>query len=161
MVMQPANIERRELAGGEVQLSAGRCIFSYRRLRPGALLVTIRGEDLGQFGSATVDEVAAEFKRFGQPIGLYVDLRQAKGPATVVMETWTEWLAAQRANLRRVVILVPPESPVLHLTISIAQHLSRTGNLLRLCGDAGEFQRALADEAPGFQLDVGTSPIRP
>ena len=137
-----------------MQLSGGGCTFRFRRLRPGAILVTIIGDDVGQFGSATVDEVATEFQRFGQPISLYVDLRQAKGPATVVMETWTAWLAAQRANLRRVMLLVPPESQVLHLTVSIAQHLSRTGNLLRICGELAEFQRALAEESPGFQLEA-------
>jgi hypothetical protein len=45
-----------------------------------------------------------------------------------------------------VVVLVPPESKLLHLTVSIAQHLSQTGDLLRICGDVEEFARALAVE---------------
>jgi hypothetical protein len=60
------------------------------------------------------------------------------------METWTAWLAANRAKLAQVAVLVAPESKLLHLTVSIAQHLSRTGDLLQIYGDEAEFRRALA-----------------
>lgn len=39
-------------------------------------------------------------------------------------------------------ILVSPESKLLHLTVSIVQHISRTGGLIRICDDAAEFEAA-------------------
>jgi hypothetical protein len=139
-------IQRAVQADGSVQLSAGNCTFHYGRLKPGVLRVTIVGNDRGQFGAAAVDEVTEEFKRFGEPLALFFDLRGTPGPSTPVMELWTAWFAANHGKLRRVVLLVPPDSKVLHLTVSIAQHLSRTGNLLRICADTQEFERAIADE---------------
>lgn len=145
-------IQRESLVDGTVRLSAGKCAFVFRRLQPGLLFVTILGDDVGQFGSATVDEVAAEHARFGKPLTLFFDLRQTQGPATAVMEMWTQWFANHRANLRRVNLLVPQESRVLHLSVSIAQHLSRTGDLIRICGSADEFERMIAEEMPEFRL---------
>jgi hypothetical protein len=146
------DVKRESLADGAVRLSAGKCTFVFRRLLPGTLLVTIVGDDVGQFGSTTVDEVANEYTRFGKQLSLFFDLRATQGPATPVMEIWTQWFANHRNNLKRVVLLVPPESRVLHLSVSIARHLSQTGNLIRICGDTNEFQTAIHDEAPSFKL---------
>lgn len=137
-------VDRQILTDGTVRLRSGDCTFTFRRLRPGAVLVTIDGYDHGQFGPATVDEVAAEFSRAPGAMRLYVDTRMASGPTSAVMETWTAWLATNRSRLASVMVLVPPESKLLHLTVSIAQHLSRTGDLLRICGDGTEFERAVA-----------------
>jgi hypothetical protein len=145
----PASLARDVLPDGSVQLSSGSCFFRYERLRPGVLLITINGNDKGQFGTSTVDEVAAEFGRTTQPVQLFVDTRSATGPTREVMETWTEWFAANRQRLERVVILVPPESQLLHLTVSIVQHLSRTGGLIRICDELGEFRAAIRRAAPG------------
>ena len=141
------SVTREVLSDGSIRLRAERCEFRFRRLRPGALLVTIDGNDHGQFGPATVDEVAAEFTRTGEPLRLYFDTAAASGPTTGVMETWTAWLAANRQRLASVVVLVPPESKLLHLTVSIAQHLSRTGELLQICSSADEFRRAVDRES--------------
>jgi hypothetical protein len=143
-------VQREMLADGTVRLSAGTCNFVYQRLQPGVLLITIRGEDRGQFGSATLDEVTNEWTRFGQPLLLFFDLRETRGPTTPVMEMWTAWFANHQDSIRRVVLLVPPESRVLHLSVSIAQHLSRTGNLLRICGDVDDFTAAVIEYVPGF-----------
>src|SRR5688572_13484205 len=126
MPSPPSPVNREVISDGSVRLSAGACIFEFRRLKPGALLISITGDDRGQFGPATVDETAAEFNRTAQPLKLFIDTRAATGPTRDVMETWTEWLAANRARLEQVVILVAPESKLLHLTVSIVQHLSRT-----------------------------------
>ncbi len=147
MTAVTSTIQRDVLPDGTVRLSSRRCSFVYRRLRPGALLVTIEGYDEGQFGPATVDEAAAEFSRTSETLRLFIDTQLASGPTTAVMETWTAWLAANRTRLARVVVLVSAESKLLHLTVSIAQHLSRTGDLLQICGDEAEFRRAVERES--------------
>ena len=150
MPIPQSSVTRDVLSDGSVWLRAGPCSFHYERLKPGIVLMTIQGNDVGQFGPATVDEVAAEFSRVTQPLRLFVDTRGATGPARQVMETWTEWFAANRARLEDVVILVSPESQLLHLTVSIARHLSRTGGLIRICGDLNEFQSAIRSTVPDY-----------
>jgi hypothetical protein len=136
-------VTQQVVAGGAVELSAEGCVFRFERLKPGVVLITISGNDRGQFGPATVDEVAKEFGRTSSPLTLFVDTRSALGPTREVMETWTEWFAANRTRLERVVILIPPESQLLHLTVSIAQHLSRTGGLIRICASVSDFQATM------------------
>ncbi len=150
MASIPMAVSRQQQTDGSVLLSAESCTFHFQRLRPGVLLITIKGLDRGQFGPAPVDEVAAEFSRTTQPVQVFVDTRQATGPSREVMETWTEWFAANRSRLERVVVLVSPESQLLHLTVSIVQHLSRTGGLIRICGELQEFRTALAKAVPGL-----------
>ena len=152
MPMPQTSVTRDVLSDGSVRLRSGACSFDYERLQPGIVLMNIRGNDVGQFGPATVDEVSAEFARATQPLQLFVDTRGAIGPARQVMETWTEWFAANRARLERVVILVSPESQLLHLTVSIARHLSRTGGLIRICGDVEEFQNAIRTVVPDYTV---------
>ena len=148
--MSEPNVNRQVLSDGRVSLTSGRCTFFYERLKPGVLLISIVGNDSGQFGPATVDEVAAEFTRVDQALKLFVDARTATGPVRSVMETWTEWFAANRERLDRVVMLVPPESQLLHLTVSIVKHLSRTGGLIRICGELAEFREAIKRDIPDF-----------
>jgi hypothetical protein len=149
MPQQP--ITREVQPSGSICITDGSCSFLYERLQPGVLLLTITGNDYGQFGPATVDEVAAEFARTKEPLKLFVDTRGAIGPVREVMETWTEWFATNAPRLQSVAVLIPPESKLLHLTVSIAQHLSRTGNLIRIFGAVEDFRAALARAAPDYQ----------
>jgi hypothetical protein len=143
---------KRELLGGDtVRLSAGGCAFTYRRLKPGILLMSIDGDDVGQFGTATIDEVNAEFDRFGV-VTLFVDTQNAAGPSTSVMQAWTAYFSANRKKLKRVAIMVPPDSKLLHLTVSIVQHLSGMGGLLQIYGDTAKFHAAIQQTVPGCKL---------
>jgi hypothetical protein len=123
---------KREIHADGVKLSAGNCTFAFRRLRPGALHVVITGLDSGQFGTTTLDEIRAEIAR-SKPVELFVDAREAVGPAVSVSDDWTRFFSTHRSELSRVHVLVG--SKVVELTIAIAQHLSRTGNLIQIYSD--------------------------
>lgn len=127
---------REQLPDGSVRLSAGGCTFVFRRLRPGAMLVTINGHDTGQFGTSTLDEIRLEMMRH-RPLELFVDARDAIGAAVSVSDEWTRFFSLNREQLRRVSVLVG--SRVVYLTVAIAQHLSRTGNLLQIYSDPETF----------------------
>lgn len=129
------------LPDGASMLSAGDCTFVYRRPRPGVLLVTISGDDAGQFGTATLDAIASAIQR-ERPLELFVDAREAIGAAVSVSDDWTRFFSTNRASLSRVHVLVG--SKVVYLTIAIAQHLSRTGNLIQIYSDPEIFQVCLA-----------------
>jgi hypothetical protein len=134
-------IKREILPGGDVRLSSGDCTFLYQRPRPGVLLVTISGHDNGQFGASTLDEILAAINREGS-LELFVDARAAVGAAVSVSEDWTRFFAVNQGKLSRVHVLVGA-SKVLQLTVAIAQHLSRTGNLIQIYSDASTFNGKL------------------
>ncbi len=141
MAEATAPITRELSADGELRLAAGGCSFAYRRLRPGKLLVTIEGNDKGHFGTASLDEIRLEILR-GKPLELFVDARAATGAAVSVSNEWTQFFAQNRENLSRVSVLVG--SKVMNLTVAIAQHLSRTGNLIQIYSDPETFDAQLA-----------------
>jgi hypothetical protein len=134
--MSVSEIKREILPGGDIRLSSGDCTFVYRRPRPGVLHVTIAGCDGGQFGTATLDEIHTAVGREGS-IELFVDARGA-----TVSEDWTRFFSVNREKLSRVHILVGG-SKVVHLTIAISQHLSRTGDLIRIYSDPESFAAKL------------------
>ena len=145
-----AGVKRESIDPETVRLSAEGCSFTYRRLKPGKLLLTIDGDDHGQFGAATIDEVNAEFDRFGV-MTLFVDTIQASGPATSVMEAWTAYFGANRKKFTRIAILVSPDSQLLHLTVSIVQHLSGMVGQLRIFGSKDDFTAAIRAEVPEYR----------
>lgn len=129
------------LPDGRIQLTAGDGAFIFQRLRPGAFLVTIKGLDNGQFGSAALDEIRMELLRYN-PLELFVDARDATGAAVEVSKEWTRFFSANRQQLKRVSVLVG--SKIMHLTVAIAQHLSQTGRLIQIYSDPELFQEGVA-----------------
>lgn len=149
---QRPTVRREVMKDGTVRLSAPSCAFAYRRLRPGALLVSISGHDKGDLGTAPLDEVSAEIARFG-PIDLFVDTAAATGIATPVSDLWTAWFRDNKPRLKRVSVHAP--SRFVRLVISVAKLFSGTGELIRIYDEAEPFDQAIAREAPGFVRPPG------
>jgi len=133
---------------GSVTLTAGACSFHYARLVPRVLDVRIVGADRGQFGTSTLDELRLAIMR-ERPLELFVDARDAVAPAVSVSKEWTCFFTEHRYDLERVSVLVG--SKVLALTIAIAEHLSRTRDLIKIYSDPAPFeaQRRRAKHAQG------------
>jgi hypothetical protein len=55
-----------------------------------------------------------------------------------VSQEWTRFFSLNRKDLTRVSVLVSSRS--VELTVAIAQHLSRTGNLIQIYSDASLFE---------------------
>ena len=142
--MSVSEIKREILPGGDVRLSSGSSVFLYRRPRPGVLHVTISGYDSGQFGTATLDEILTAIAREGK-LELFVDAREASSAGVGVSEDWTRFFSTNRENLSKVHVLVG-DSKVLQLTVAIARHLSRTGNLIQIYSDAAIFGGKLSKQ---------------
>lgn len=138
--MAEHSVSRREVADGAIELSAGDCTFVYRRVSPGMLLVSISGHDTGQFGTRTLDEICSVLNR-ERPLELFIDAREAVGAAVSVSDDWTRFFSTHRQSLSRVHVLVG--SKAVHLTVAIAQHLSRTGSLIQIYSDPEIFEARL------------------
>jgi len=105
-------------------------------VRPGVLLVTISGNDKGDFGTRVLDEIRLELLRH-HPLELLVDASAVVGVAVSASSEWTQFFALNRATLRRVSVLVG--SKAVGLTVAIAQHLSDTGRLVQIYSDPAVF----------------------
>lgn len=139
--MQVAGVTREPLPDGSVRLSSSRCTFTYRRLRPGALLVTICGIDEGQFGPMTLDEVRVHLLDH-RPLELFVDAEAAVAVMVEASREWTHFFSANRDKLKRVSVLAG--SRAVELTVAIAQHLSQTGSLIQIYTDRALFEERMA-----------------
>lgn len=135
------NITKSITTDGSTVLESASGKFCFRRLTPGALLVTISGNDQGQFGSAALDEIRLEILRHGR-LELLVDAEQAELVTVEVSQEWTRFFAMTRQQLTRVSVLTG--SKLINLTVAIAQHLSQTGNLIQIYSDRSLFEVALA-----------------
>lgn len=137
-----SKVSREVLSDGRIKLAADDCVFLFRRIKPGVLVVTISGHDTGQFGTSTLDEIRMEILRY-RPVELFVDAREALGAAVSVSDEWTRFFSLNREHLQRVSVLVG--SKVLYLTVAIAQHLSRTGNLIQIYSAPEVFDKLVAE----------------
>jgi hypothetical protein len=126
---------------GSVVLESGNGKFVFQRITPGALLVTITGNDEGQFGSSALDEINLEIHRYGT-LELLFDAERAELVTVKVSQEWTRFFSENRHHLKRVSVLTG--SKLINLTVAIAQHLSQTGNLIQIYSDRELFQAALA-----------------
>lgn len=133
-------VTRTTAAGGVTELSSAQGQFSFRRLGAGALLVTITGNDTGQFGTAALDEIRLEIMRYGA-LELFVDAGQALLVSPEVSQEWTRFFSTTRSQLKRVSVLTG--SRLINLTVAIAQHLSNTGNLIQIYSDRELFEAAI------------------
>jgi len=138
------SVTRELLPGGMVRLTSDQATFEFTRPRPGRLLVTICGIDQGQFGPSTLDEITAALEREGS-VELFIDERQAVGAAVRVSDEWTRFFSVQRTRLKRVHVLVG--SKAVKLTVAVAQHLSRTGDLIQIYSDPQIFDGRLHSES--------------
>lgn len=134
-------MQKNMLENGAFELESGAGRFVFRRPAPGALLVTIVGNDTGQFGTAALDEIRLEIMRAGA-IELLIDAEQAVLVSPEVSQEWTRFFAVTRPQLKRVSVLTG--SRLINLTVAIAQHLSNTGNLIQIYSDRELFDAALA-----------------
>jgi hypothetical protein len=136
----PESLERTALPDGSVRLTAGESAFEFARPKPGVLVVTIEGYDKGQFGTAPFDEIDSA-ARVTAPLELFVDARRAVGATVRVSQDWTSFLSHHRKDFAHVHVLAG--SKMVELTVAIARHLSRTGNLIQIYSDAEIFESQL------------------
>ncbi len=127
--------------GRHVHLTAGQGEFIFQQLGNGALLVTIVGNDIGQFGSTALDEIRLALLRQGV-LELLIDAERAANVSVEVSQEWTKFFSASREQLSRVSVLTGTK--LINLTVAIAQHLSNTGNLIQIYTDRGLFDVAVA-----------------
>ena len=133
--------DRELLPDGSVRLTSGDSAFAFARPKADVLVVTITGYDKGQFGTAPLEEIGSVL-RVAAPLQLFVDARGAFGATVRVSQDWTSFFTRHQHDLAHVHVLAG--SKMVELTVAIARHLSRTGNLIQIYSDPGIFEAQLA-----------------
>lgn len=136
---------RETLQDGSVRMFDQRGSFLFSRPRPGVVVVTFSGKDDGQFGTAPLDELAADLARYA-PVELFIDAQPDVGANLRVQRAWTEFFARHRSQLKSVNVLV--RSKYMHVTVELARFFSRTGELIRVYLDDSAYQEAISRVAP-------------
>jgi hypothetical protein len=134
-------VTKKIVDGRHFQLTAGQGEFIFQQMGERALLVTIIGNDHGQFGSTALDEIRLAMLRNGE-LELLIDAERAANVSVEVSQEWTKFFSASRDQLSRVSVLTGTK--LINLTVAIAQHLSNTGNMIQIYTDRGLFEAALA-----------------
>jgi hypothetical protein len=130
--MTDRGIVREISRDGSVVIRDARCTFVFRRLRAGVLEIEIVGADNGQFGTATIDEVALALIR-ERSLELFVDMSGGSMPSVSVSSAWTRFFELKRDSFKRVTILAASRGVA--LTMAIVRHLSNTGDLMQILSD--------------------------
>jgi len=130
------------LAGGARRIKANTCSFLFSRLEPGVFYTAIEGVDDGEVKLSPLDEISAEHQRFGKPLAWFIDAEKTTNIAAEVFQIWTAWFSRNRHLFSCVHVLAPNKS--VHLSVSIAQHLSRTNTVMHVHKDRKPFDAALA-----------------
>ena len=139
--MTQREFKREILSDGSVRISSGDSTFELTRPKAGVLVVAITGYDKGQCGTAPLEEIDSVLRLVGS-LQLFVDARSAVGATVRVSEDWTKFISRRKDELGRVHVLAG--SKMVELTVAIARHLSRTGNLIQIYSDPAIFEAQLA-----------------
>ncbi|WP_373045606.1 hypothetical protein [Vulgatibacter sp.] len=145
------------LPGGAERCSVGGCTYVVTRLRPGALLVSVHGDDRGAAGDWIFERLGAEARRFARPLRLFVDLREARGAAPLVQESWTAFFRERRSLLERVTLLTA--EPWTKLVVAIARHLAGAEGWIDSSNDPAAFSEAIGGRQPALQLEAKALPL--
>jgi uncharacterized protein (DUF427 family) len=132
---------QRERTDNKLVLKAAGCCYEICRIRPGSLYMAITGSETGQLGRAPLGEVAAEAAH-NPPLRLFIDMTRLTGISPEVSDDWTAWFKANRQSIAKVHALVG--SPLVQLTVTVSQLISRTGDLIRVHTDRPAFEDVLA-----------------
>ncbi len=129
------------LIDGSTRLICGECGFLFSRLAPGIVLTRIRGADTGNLGFAPLDEIKAEFERFGVPVTWFIDAEETALVRKLVSEQWTAWLSKNSSLLNAIHVFSTDKK--LHLTIEVAKHFSKTTRVMNNHRERSQFEKAL------------------
>lgn len=151
-------IHREKLFETSLLIRSSTCSYRIDRIKPGLVYMTISGQETGELGRAPLGEVAAEAAHH-PPLRLFIDMTALRGITPPVSDDWTAWFRANQQSLGKVHALV--DSPLVQLTVTVSQLLSRSGNLIRVHTEAATFEAALREHVPSFErllpIDDATS----
>ena len=111
-----------------------------RRPSGNVVLVTLSGNDVGEFGSAPLVEITPDVKR--GPVHLFIDARRGHTASLEVSHEWAEWMKQHRDALESVTMLTG--SKFIQLTATFVRSFAELGDKMRIYTSADAFDDELA-----------------
>jgi hypothetical protein len=106
------------------------------------VLVSLAGNDVGQFGDAPFVELARDLAGDGQ-LELFIDARSGITASLDVSSGWAIWLGKHRASFRHISMLTG--SRFIHLSAGLVRNFADLGELMRIYADPAAFEGALSN----------------
>jgi hypothetical protein len=131
---------------GEVIYQGVYCRLTIECLGAGVVVVRISGRDVGEFGAAPMDDLAALIAN-ENPVALFIDARSVQGASLDVSNDWAQWLGRHRGSFRHISMLT--RSRFIQITADFVRRFAGLGDLMRVYTEATAFDDALESEAVG------------
>lgn len=125
-----------------LRLEGLHCTLTIERPVPGVVVVTIAGNDVGEFARAPLEELAKDLAQ-NRKIELFVDTRETQGVTLDASTEWAVWLAQHRHQLHHLTMLVG--SRFVELTARFVRRFAGLEGIMRLTTDPSAFEDALSD----------------
>jgi hypothetical protein len=124
-----------------VKFEGVNCSLVIRRPKPGVVVATFKGSDIGEFGDAPFRELAADLVE-NKRIDFFVDGRETPATSLDVSGSWANWLREHKDQIRRLDILCG--SRFLQFTAEFVRRFSGFEDRMRIYTDAAAFEAELA-----------------
>jgi hypothetical protein len=141
-----------ETQAREIRYDGIHCALVVRELSGAALMLTISGTDIGEFGDAPMQALsewtagARDFHLFH----LFIDARDVRGASIEVSGDWAVWLAANRARFHRISMLTG--SRFVEVTADFVRRFADLQGIMRIYTEAAAFDAAVAEAAGAAAL---------
>ena len=126
------------------------CVLTIERPRPGVVVVTFSGTDVGEFGDRPFRQLEQGLDS-RRPLDLFIDARAGKSASIDVSSEWAQWLRDHRDHLRCVHMLTATR--FIQLSADLVRRYAGLEDRMRLYTSPVAFAEALlvvgrADRGP-------------
>jgi hypothetical protein len=126
---------------------SGNCRLALDHPSARALLITVSGWDIGEFGDAPLRELEKVLDA-GDGVEIFIDAREVKGVSMEVSNGWAQWLKAHRAHLTGVRMLTG--SRFTQMTADFVRRYAELSDIMTVHRSSSEFDTALREASkPG------------
>lgn len=125
----------------DIRYDGSYCELSIRTPASGVVVLTIKGRDVGEFGSAPMRQLEQHLSD-DRATELYIDARRTKGASIQVSNEWARWLGNHRSQFEHISMLTG--SRFIQVTADFVRSFSNLEDVMRIYTDAGAFDEALA-----------------
>ena len=127
----------------EIVFRGAHCTLGIRRPADRVVIVSLAGNDVGEFGDGPFKELAADVE--GAAAGeleLFIDARSGVAASMDVSGEWAIWLARHKRSFRHVSMLTG--SRFIQLSAGFVRRFADMGELMRIYTDPAAFEGALS-----------------
>ena len=116
------------------------CELVIERPARGVVVLRISGHDVGEFGSAPMQELERLLSD-GEPLELFIDARNSEAVSLEVSAEWAQWLGRHRPRCAQIRML--SGSRFIQITADFVRRFADLGDTMRIYTDAAAFDRLL------------------